>query len=292
MMTPQEMRQIVFDKAVFGGYDMASVDEFIEQAALDFTAMHKENNTLKSKMKVLVETIEEYRREQESTKHQLAEAKAAADKLIAETEAKCALMLQQAQAEASTYSVRYKAEAGAEEDRLNRAKALTANYVDRVKQVCAQHLQLLDELTAVDLSQSAAVTQAAAAAAVTEPEPAEPQVEEAAVIESEVEEAAVVESEDDDMIVVEDAASEAAPEDDDSFKSGDTVIMRFKSDELPPLPDSEPEVTEEADDEDNVFAEILRAANGEKEETPAAAQKTSRFEFIDLQFGKDYDFNK
>lgn len=282
MMTPQEMRQIVFDKAVFGGYDMASVDEFIEQAALDFTAMHKENNTLKSKMKVLVETIEEYRREQESTKQQLAEAKAAADKLMAETEKKCALMLQQAQAEASTYSVRYKAEAGAEEDRLNRAKALTANYVDRVKQVCAQHLQLLDELTAVDLSQSAAVTQAAAAAAAPEPEPAEP----------EVEEIPAVESEDDDMIVVEEAAVEAAPEEDDSFKSGDTVIMRFKSDELPPLPESEPEAAEESDDEDDVFAEILRAANGEKEETPAVTQKTSKFEFINLQFGKDYDFNK
>lgn len=282
MMTPQEMRQIVFDKAVFGGYDMASVDEFIEQAALDFTAMHKENNTLKSKMKVLVETIEEYRREQESAKQQLAEAKAAADKLIAETEKKCALMLQQAQAEASTYSVRYKAEAGAEEDRLNRAKALTANYVDRVKQVCAQHLQLLDELTAVDLSQSAAVTQAAAAAAAPEPEPAEP----------EVEEIPAVESEDDDMIVVEEAAVEAAPEEDDSFKSGDTVIMRFKSDELPPLPESEPEAAEESDDEDDVFAEILRAANGEKEETPAVTQKTSKFEFINLQFGKDYDFNK
>lgn len=282
MMTPQEMRQIVFDKAVFGGYDMASVDEFIEQAALDFTAMHKENNTLKSKMKVLVETIEEYRREQESAKQQLAEAKAAAEKLMAETEKKCALMLQQAQAEASTYSVRYKAEAGAEEDRLNRAKALTANYVDRVKQVCAQHLQLLDELTAVDLSQSAAVTQAAAAAAAPEPEPAEP----------EVEEIPAVESEDDDMIVVEEAAVEAAPEEDDSFKSGDTVIMRFKSDELPPLPESEPEAAEESDDEDDVFAEILRAANGEKEETPAVTQKTSKFEFINLQFGKDYDFNK
>ncbi len=282
MMTPQEMRQIVFDKAVFGGYDMASVDEFIEQAALDFTAMHKENNTLKSKMKVLVETIEEYRREQESTKQQLAEAKAAAEKLMAETEKKCALMLQQAQAEASTYSVRYKAEAGAEEDRLNRAKALTANYVDRVKQVCAQHLQLLDELTAVDLSQSAAVAQAAPAAAAPEPEPAEP----------EVEEIPAVESEDDDMIVVEEAAVEAAPEEDDSFKSGDTVIMRFKSDELPPLPESEPEAAEESDDEDDVFAEILRAANGEKEETPAVTQKTSKFEFINLQFGKDYDFNK
>lgn len=290
MMTPQEMRQIVFDKAVFGGYDMAAVDEFIEQVALDFTAMHKENNTLKSKMKVLVETIEEYRREQESTKQQLAEAKAAADKLLAETERKCALMLQQAQAEASSYSVRCKAESTAEEDRLNRAKNLTANYVDRVKQICSQHLQLLDELTAVDLSQSTAVRQAAAAV-VAEPEP-EPEEAPAPVVE-EAPAAEPVAENDDDMIVVEEspAAVEEPAEEDDSFKSGDTVIMRFKSDELPPLPTSEPDAPK-TEDEDDVFAEILRAANGEKEETPAVTQRTSKFEFINLQFGKDYDFNK
>lgn len=284
MMTPQEMRQIVFDKAVFGGYDMAAVDEFIEQAALDFTAMHKENNTLKSKMKVLVETIEEYRRQQEAAKQQLAEAKAAADKLLAETERKCALMLQKAEAEASTYSVKYKAETTAEEDRLNRAKNLTSNYVDRVKQICAQHLQLLDELTAVDLSQSTAVRQAVAAAEPVVEEPA-PAVEEAPAQEP------VVDA-DDDMIIVEEPAAAEEPvaeaETNDDFKSGDTVIMRFKSDDLPPLPSEEPESKEE----DDVFAEILRAANGEKEETPAVTQRTSKFEFINLQFGKDYDFNK
>lgn len=288
MMTPQEMRQIVFDKAVFGGYDMAAVDEFIEQAALDFTAMHKENNSLKSKMKVLVETIEEYRREQEAAKQQLAEAKAAADKLLAETEKKCALMLQQAQAEASTYSVRYKAETTAEEDRLNRAKVMTASYVERVKQVCAQHIQFLDELTAVDLSQSTAVRQAAAATAAPEPTVIEPEpvVEDAP--------APIVQNEDDDMTVVEDPAPVETSAEDDAFKSGDTLIMRFKSDELPPLPGSEPQKEESAatTDEDDVFAEILRAANGEKEETPAVTQKTSKFEFINLQFGKDYDFNK
>ncbi len=290
MMTPQEMRQIVFDKAVFGGYDMASVDEFIEQAALDFTAMHKENNTLKSKMKVLVETIEEYRREQEAAKQQLAEAKAAAAKLMAETEQKCALMIQQAQAEASTYAVRYKAETSAEEDRLNRARALTSNYVDRVKQICAQHLQLLDELTAVDLSQSTAVRQAAAPAAAEPAARVEEVPVDAAIVEEPVSETS---SDIPDVPVADESAdvSEAtSPEttDDSDFKSGDTLIMRFKSEDLPPLPGSDPAPEDNTND---VFAEILRAANGEKEDKPVS-QKTSKFEFIDLQFGKDYDFNK
>ena len=32
-MTPQDIRERTFEKAVFGGYDMAGVDDFMEEAA-------------------------------------------------------------------------------------------------------------------------------------------------------------------------------------------------------------------------------------------------------------------
>ena len=63
MTTPQEIREKSFDKArsMFGGYDMATIDEYLDELANDFEAMQKENLVLKSKMKVLVDKIEEYR---------------------------------------------------------------------------------------------------------------------------------------------------------------------------------------------------------------------------------------
>lgn len=63
MTTPQEIREKSFDKArsMFGGYDMATIDEYLEELANDFEALQKENVVLKSKMKVLVDKIEEYR---------------------------------------------------------------------------------------------------------------------------------------------------------------------------------------------------------------------------------------
>ena len=46
MMTPQDIREKTFEKAVFGGYDMGQVDDFMEAAASDLAALQKENGVL------------------------------------------------------------------------------------------------------------------------------------------------------------------------------------------------------------------------------------------------------
>ena len=61
MITAQDIREKTFEKSKFGGYDMAEVDDFLEELANDLTASQKEVAVLKSKMKVLVSKIEEYR---------------------------------------------------------------------------------------------------------------------------------------------------------------------------------------------------------------------------------------
>ena len=61
MLTVQEIQTPEFEKAVFGGYDQKAVDDFMETVAADFASLQKENAALKSKMKVLVDKIEEYR---------------------------------------------------------------------------------------------------------------------------------------------------------------------------------------------------------------------------------------
>ena len=55
MLTPQEVSTHSFAKASFGGYNMAMVDEFLDELTDDYTALYKENAALKAKLKVLVE---------------------------------------------------------------------------------------------------------------------------------------------------------------------------------------------------------------------------------------------
>ena len=74
MFTPQQIDQISFGKATFGGYDMQDVDEFLEPLTEDYVTLYKENALLKSKMRVLVGKLEEYRKNEASMKDAMVNA--------------------------------------------------------------------------------------------------------------------------------------------------------------------------------------------------------------------------
>ena len=78
MFTPQQIDQIAFSKATFGGYNMQQVDEFLEPLTEDYVTLYKENALLKSKMRVLVGKLEEYRKNEAAMKEAVANANAAA----------------------------------------------------------------------------------------------------------------------------------------------------------------------------------------------------------------------
>ena len=88
MLTPQEVSERAFPKASFGGYNMAQVDEFLDLLTADYTSLYNENAVLKSKMKVLVEKVEEYRATEDAMRKALMTAQRMADELVKEAEAK------------------------------------------------------------------------------------------------------------------------------------------------------------------------------------------------------------
>ena len=96
MFTPQEIEQISFGRATFGGYEMRAVDEFLEPLTEDYITLYKENALLKSKMKVLVGKLEEYRSNEASMKDAIVNAQKTCDMMVKEAEAKCTQMLNEA----------------------------------------------------------------------------------------------------------------------------------------------------------------------------------------------------
>ena len=94
MFTPQEIQEQTFSKAVFGGYDMQQVDDFLEPLTDDYITLYKENSVLKAKMKILVEKLEEYRAQETKQSTAAADAEAKSAQLLKETQARCAAMLQ------------------------------------------------------------------------------------------------------------------------------------------------------------------------------------------------------
>ena len=100
MLTPQEVSTHSFSKASFGGYNMAMVDEFLDELTDDYTALYKENAALKAKLKVLVEKVEEYRATEDSMRATLLTAQRMADSIVKEAEQKRDQMMTQAEIDA------------------------------------------------------------------------------------------------------------------------------------------------------------------------------------------------
>ena len=46
MFTPQQIEEVSFNRAKFGGYDIASVDAFLEPLTNDYLTLYKENGLL------------------------------------------------------------------------------------------------------------------------------------------------------------------------------------------------------------------------------------------------------
>ena len=172
MMTPQEAEARVFTKASFGGYNIQQVDTFLDTLIEDYTALFQENATLKSKMKLLVGKVEEYRSTEDAMRKALHSAQKMADQLIQEGEAKKAAAIEAAVTEAREQSEAVRAQLVLQEEaeqakldalrtdlaneevRLEAARAATTAYVAKLKELYTQELTYigsLSSLTAADV---------------------------------------------------------------------------------------------------------------------------------------------
>ena len=146
MLTPQEVSTHSFAKASFGGYNMAMVDEFLDELTDDYTALYKENAALKAKLKVLVEKVEEYRATEDSMRATLLTAQRMADSIVKEAEQKRDQMMTQAEIDAKLKINCLKNEAAAAEERLRKGKEELEKFSAAVRAVCDKEIQLLNEL--------------------------------------------------------------------------------------------------------------------------------------------------
>ena len=146
MFTPQQIDEISFDKAVFGGYDMQSVDEFLEPLTEDYITLYKENALLKSKMRVLVEKLEEYRRNEASMRDAIVNAQKTCDKMVREAEAKCTKMLNDANATAAQSAKNADSLIAAENARVEEAKKVASDKITDIQAQIKTCIQALERI--------------------------------------------------------------------------------------------------------------------------------------------------
>lgn len=153
MFTPQQIDQVSFGRSTFGGYDMQQVDEFLEPLTEDYVTLYKENALLKSKMRVLVGKLEEYRKNEASMKDAVINAQKTCDKMVAEAQAKCAQMLNNASATAAaTAPAPQNSDAlvAAENARVQEARKAAATKIGELQEQLRTCIQALDRIKAAN----------------------------------------------------------------------------------------------------------------------------------------------
>ena len=175
-MTPQEIRERSLEKALFNGYDMGAVDRLREECAEALAGRDKEIATLKGKMKVFVDSIEEYRATEDEMRRALLQAKSRADEIIADAQAKADQIIADAEhyakeavADADAYSQRtiggLQQAKTAEEEKLLNAQTATVRFIEEIRGRCMTQLDYLDTIAAAQRDQFPPEAVAAAEAA-------------------------------------------------------------------------------------------------------------------------------
>ena len=146
MFTPQQIDQISFSRATFGGYDMQAVDQFLEPLTEDYVTLYKENALLKSKMKFLVSKLEEYQNNEVSMKDAIVNAQKTCDMMVKEAEAKCIAMLAEANASAMENAKKSDAMISAESARVEEAKKVARERISQIQDQIRACIETLEQI--------------------------------------------------------------------------------------------------------------------------------------------------
>ena len=156
MFTPQEVSEKAFPKVSFGGYGMAAVDEFLDTLTEDYTALYKENATLKAKLKVLAEKVEEYRATEDAMRQTLLSAQKMAAQMVEEARQAKEKVLEEARAETAFAVAQYEAQQREAEMKMELAKKELATLMLRARELCETQMAFLSRLPEMEVAEEPA----------------------------------------------------------------------------------------------------------------------------------------
>lgn len=158
MLTPQEIQDQKFEKAVFGGYDMGQIDQFLDVVLNDYSSLYKENAALKAKMRVLVDKLEEYRAVDEDLRKTLYNAQMSAKDTVSRAEAEAERILRDARTAASRQAVDIQDATEEARRQLEAAKKANAAYAVRIRKAMEQGIRQMEQV--LEMSEDAGAAEA------------------------------------------------------------------------------------------------------------------------------------
>ena len=151
----KEGERISKDEAIFRYKDnddkekdyVSEIDGFLEELAEDIASSQKENAVLKSKMKVLVDKIEEYRANEEALNLAILSAQKLAVQIESEARQRAAEMIEDAERQVKARVGSIEELTVTEETRLANAQSATRAFLEKARKACTDQLKNLDAVS-------------------------------------------------------------------------------------------------------------------------------------------------
>lgn len=175
MLSPKELANVKFDRAMGRGYKADEVDMFVSQVRDLVNAQEEEKRELEHKMLILADKLEEYKKDEESLRAAIIGAQRLANSVMQEAKEKAQAIVAEASAKASTLLDNAKKTIEQEDNRYMRMKREVATFKSKLQHMYKQHLELISNIPADPLPEAAP---AAAAVPIPAVAPAPPVIEE------------------------------------------------------------------------------------------------------------------
>lgn len=316
MMTPQEVANSTFPKATLGGYNMAAVDVFLDKLTEDYTTVYKENATLKAKIKVLVDKMEEYHAMEDTMRSTLLTAQKMANSMISEAEEKRSALLADAEGDALLRKKELAEEVAAEERRLETVRADVdrqieaekerlvlaqrelVTFLNAAKKLCDKQIAMIERIPALEILPAGITVHTEAEQKAAEPEAAEITMPEPVQVEEPVSDVPV--DEETAAAAMAEVVEELGGDASTLMENMRNVIDSFANESENAEKKDEVPFEIGFDDANDLFEDDPPAADDAEKAPPAGDDRYDNFEnenegetrvlnLKDLQFGRNYN---
>ena len=146
MLTPLDIENKKFTKQMMNGYNVAEVDDFLDELTADYEKLYKENADLKEKLDVANNNLTQYKSIEATLQNTLVMAQSTAENVKSVAKQQADQLIKEAEAEAKRTVMDLEQEILMKQKELENTKKQFDIYKAKMESLLISQLELLKEI--------------------------------------------------------------------------------------------------------------------------------------------------
>lgn len=152
MLSLEDVKNISFRKANFGGYKPEDVDAFVDDLQISYEEIANERKNMMSTIEKLKSQLQKYREDDNSIKDVILNARKVAEKSLFDAEAKTSEMINNAAESSKKMIEKAKKEVSLQNEISKKIKSEAAKLKNKLENVYKHHMEIINEISEEDIA--------------------------------------------------------------------------------------------------------------------------------------------